>query len=71
MEEIKFNLNDLYGNNVVGLPGDRVFTIGGSRDSNGDDAVKDCLEIVNGKKIAKTNMYTARSNFGCAVYPNF
>ena len=39
------------GNKVVGLPGDKVFSIGGSHEINGKDVVKDCFEIVGGQKI--------------------
>lgn len=65
------NLTDYVGSKVIGLPGDRIFVIGGSRDSSGRDAVKGCTEIVNGLKHAKTAMFLGRTNFGCAVYPNF
>jgi len=47
-EEIKFAVSDVCGNKVIGLPGDRIFTIGGTRDINGKDPVKDNFEIANG-----------------------
>jgi hypothetical protein len=53
------------------LPGDRIFIIGGSRDTSGKDTLKDCFEIISGLKQPRAGMFTARSNFGCAVYPNF
>ena len=57
---------------MVGLPGERMYAIGGSHSINGRDAVKECYEIQpNGTKIQRASMFTARSNFGCAVYPNF
>ncbi len=56
---------------MIGLPGDRMFTIGGSRDINGKDTVKDCTEITDKQRVVRASMFTSRSNFGCAIYPNF
>ena len=70
-ESMPFLINDVHGYKVVGLPGERVFQIGGSEGANGLAASKQCYELVDGQKVAKTPMFTARSNFGCAVYPNF
>ena len=70
-EAMPFLINDVHGYKVVGLPGERVFQIGGSACANGRDASKQCFELVEGQKVPKTQMFTARSNFGCAVYPNF
>jgi hypothetical protein len=70
-EEVIHSIPDICGNKVIGLPGDRMFTIGGSRDINGKDTVKDCIEITDKQRVVRANMFTPRSNFGCAIYPNF
>ena len=48
MEEVKSNLTEQIGNKVVGLPGDRIFIVGGSRDTSGKDTLKECFEIIQG-----------------------
>lgn len=56
---------------VVSLPNKRTFVIGGAKDINSSETVKDTYEIVDGQAVKKASMWNARSSFGLAVYPNF
>lgn len=56
---------------VVSLPTKRTFVIGGAKDINSTETVKDTYEVVDGKLEKRANMWNARSSFGLAMYPNF
>ncbi len=38
---------------------------------SGAETNKKCVEVINGQKVDRAPMFFARSNFGCAVYPNY
>lgn len=70
--EHHFTINKgIFLSRVVALPGDRVFVIGGAQNIDGDNACKETFELQQGNFVPKASMWTGRSGFGCAVYPNY
>ena len=66
-----FTLNKgIFLSRIVSLPGDRVFVIGGAQNIDGDNSCKETYELSGPNLVQKSSMWTPRSGFGCAVYPN-
>ena len=69
--EVTAQLTENFMYRVVSLPSGRVFVIGGAKDINGQQTLKDTHEVVDGQFNKMASMWISRAAFGVAVYPNF